>query len=51
MNSVMEIGEYIMFLHQGEKKWEGSNDDLFDVDVPELNEFLFSNKLMRKFKH
>lgn len=51
MNSVMEIGEYIMFMYQGEKKWEGSNDDLFDVDVPELNEFLFSNKLMRKFKH
>lgn len=51
MNSVMEIGEHIMFMHQGEKKWEGSNEDLFDVDVPELSEFLFSNKLMRKFKN
>ncbi|GAB4109551.1 MAG: ATP-binding cassette domain-containing protein [Thermoflexibacter sp.] len=51
MNSVMEIGEYIMFLHQGEKKWEGSNETLFDSDVPELNEFLFSNKLMRRFKN
>jgi len=50
MNSVMEIGEYIMFLHQGEKKWEGSNEEIFDSEVPELNEFLFSNKLMRKFK-
>jgi phospholipid/cholesterol/gamma-HCH transport system ATP-binding protein len=51
MNSVMEIGEYIMFMHQGEKKWEGSNDTIFDSHVKELNEFLFSNKLMRKFKH
>ncbi len=51
MNSVMEIGEYIMFLHQGEKKWEGSNETLLDSNVPELNEFLFSNKLMRRFKN
>ncbi|MCU0394027.1 MAG: ATP-binding cassette domain-containing protein [Thermoflexibacter sp.] len=51
MNSVMEIGEYIMFLHQGEKKWEGSNDNLFDANVSELNEFLFSNKLMRRFRN
>jgi phospholipid/cholesterol/gamma-HCH transport system ATP-binding protein len=50
MNSMMEIGEHIIFLHQGEKVWEGSNDDIKDATSKELNEFIFANKLMRKFK-
>ncbi|HEX9651727.1 MAG TPA: ATP-binding cassette domain-containing protein [Cyclobacteriaceae bacterium] len=50
MNSVMEIGEYVMFLHEGAKLWEGSNQDIDKTDIPELNEFLFPNKLMRAHK-
>ncbi|MEH0156747.1 ATP-binding cassette domain-containing protein [Limibacter armeniacum] len=50
MNSVMEIGEYIMFMHEGHKLWEGNNDNILDADCPELQKFLFSNKLVRKFK-
>lgn len=49
MNSIMEIGEYIMFLHQGNKLWEGDNENIMEADVPELQEFVFTNKLMRKF--
>lgn len=49
MNSIMEIGEYIMFLHQGSKLWEGDNENIMEAEVPELQEFVFTNKLMRKF--
>jgi phospholipid/cholesterol/gamma-HCH transport system ATP-binding protein len=48
MNSVLEIGQNIMFLYQGEKLWEGLNSDITKAKVPELNEFLFSNKLLRE---
>jgi phospholipid/cholesterol/gamma-HCH transport system ATP-binding protein len=47
MNSVMEIGEYIMFLHQGVKVWEGSNENIAQTEVKELQDFVFANKLMR----
>jgi phospholipid/cholesterol/gamma-HCH transport system ATP-binding protein len=49
MNSIMEIGENIMFLYQGAKLWEGNNDNIMEAEVPELQEFVFTNKLMRKF--
>ncbi|MBE8720223.1 ABC transporter ATP-binding protein [Sphingobacterium pedocola] len=47
MNSVMGIGEYVMFLHQGEKFWEGSNKDMLKSDVKELNDFVFASPLMK----
>lgn len=47
MNSVMEIGEYVMFLHKGVKIWEGSNDTISQTDAKELQDFIFANKLMR----
>lgn len=50
MNSVMEIGEHIIFIYKGAKLWEGDNESIFQADVKELNEFIFSNKLTRKFK-
>jgi len=50
MNSVMEIGEYIMFLYDGNKLWEGNTENIGLSEVAELNEFLFSNKLMREKK-
>ncbi len=48
MNSVLEIGESIMFLHKGLKLWEGNMDTIRKVQVPELKEFMFSNKLLRE---
>ena len=50
MNSVMEIGEKIMFIHQGKKLWEGNNKNIFNNKIKELDEFIFSNKLMKKIK-
>ena len=50
MNSVMEIGEKIMFIHKGKKLWQGNNKNIFNSKVKELNEFIFSNKLMKKLK-
>jgi phospholipid/cholesterol/gamma-HCH transport system ATP-binding protein len=50
MNSVMEIGENIMFLHKGHKIWEGSNKNITNTGVKELDEFMFSNSLMRRYK-
>ncbi len=50
MNSVMEIGQKIMFLYKGEKLWEGSHDQIMNTDIEQLNEFIFSNELMRRFR-
>ncbi len=46
MNSVMGIGEHIIFLHQGQKWWEGSNKEITSTNNKELNEFVFATKLM-----
>jgi phospholipid/cholesterol/gamma-HCH transport system ATP-binding protein len=46
MNSVMGIGEHIIFLHQGEKWWEGSKDEITTTNNKELNDFVFATKLM-----
>lgn len=50
MNSVIEIGDKIMFLFKGDKLWEGSSDDIMHTDVPELNDFVFATRLMKKIK-
>lgn len=50
MNSVMGIGEKIMFLYKGEKKWEGSNQVIMNSGVKELDDFVFTNKVMRNLK-
>jgi phospholipid/cholesterol/gamma-HCH transport system ATP-binding protein len=50
MNSVMGIGERIMFLYKGEKKWEGSKDIIMNSGVKELDDFVFTNKVMRSLK-
>lgn len=47
MNSVMGIGDYIMFLHKGQKYWEGTNQDILRSDVEALNDFVFASPLMR----
>ena len=50
MNSVMGIGENIIFLHNGEKWWEGSNKEIAHTDNKELNEFVFASKFMESAK-
>lgn len=50
MNSVMEIGDKVSFIYQGQKLWEGNNDSIFDCEVKELQDFIFANNLMRNVK-
>ncbi len=51
MNSVMGIGEYIMYLYKGHKLWEGNRNTLLENDVKELQDFIFSSELMRGLKN
>jgi len=51
MNSVMGIGERIMFLYKGRKLWEGSSKEITHSGVSELNDFVFSNKVMQALKN
>lgn len=50
MNSVMEIGDKVMFISNGVKCWEGNNEDIFDTDNKDLNDFVFATNLARKLK-
>ncbi len=50
MNSVMGIGENIIFIYQGRKEWEGSKDDIFTSTNQRLNDFIFASDLFRKVK-
>ena len=50
MNSVMEIGENIAFINQGEIWWTGNKDELLNSDNKELNSFVFASKLFKRLK-
>jgi phospholipid/cholesterol/gamma-HCH transport system ATP-binding protein len=50
MNSVMEIGEKIIFLKDGEKKWEGSNKEIFKTDNDAVTNFVYSSELFKKVR-
>ena len=50
MNSVFEIGEKIVFIHEGRKEWEGSKEQIAHTDNPYLNEFIFSSQLFKLIK-
>ncbi|MDN5296508.1 MAG: phospholipid/cholesterol/gamma-HCH transport system ATP-binding protein [Bacteroidota bacterium] len=50
MNSVMNIGDHIIFINEGVKEWEGTRDHVMDSDNKELNEFVFASDLFKKIK-
>jgi phospholipid/cholesterol/gamma-HCH transport system ATP-binding protein len=50
MNSVMEIGENIIFIEKGVKTWQGNKDDIFHVDNEDLNNFVFASQLYKKVR-
>lgn len=50
MNSIMEIGDNICFIYQGNKWWQGTKDDIFKADNQELNDFVFASNLYKKVK-
>ncbi|HBI40556.1 MAG TPA: ABC transporter ATP-binding protein [Tenacibaculum sp.] len=50
MNSVMEIGEKIVFLKNGKKAWEGTNKEIFKTDNAAVIDFVYSSDLFKKVR-
>lgn len=50
MNSVMEIGEKIVFLKDGVKAWEGTNEDVFVTDNEAIVNFVYSSNLFKRIR-
>ncbi len=50
MNSVMEIGEKIVFLKQGTKAWEGTSQEIFKTDNEAVVNFVYSSNLFKKVR-
>ena len=50
MNSVMNIGEKIIFINNGKKEWEGTKDEIMLSSNQELNDFVFASDLFKKVK-
>lgn len=50
MNSVMGIGENILYIYKGQKEWQGSKDQIMTSTNERLNSFIFASDLFRKVK-
>jgi phospholipid/cholesterol/gamma-HCH transport system ATP-binding protein len=50
MNTVMESGDHIVYMHQGKKQWEGSNKDIILSKDELLNNFIFASEFLRDAK-
>ena len=51
MNSVMEIGEKIVFLKNGTLVWQGSNQEIFKTDNKDVTDFVYSSDLFKKIRN
>jgi phospholipid/cholesterol/gamma-HCH transport system ATP-binding protein len=50
MNSVIEIGEKIVFISDGVKKWEGNKSEILNSECGPLNDFVFANALAKRLR-
>ncbi|PCJ89830.1 MAG: ABC transporter ATP-binding protein [Flavobacteriales bacterium] len=50
MNSVMEIGDKVAFIYNGEKWWEGTKEDILDADNKELVDFVYASKFLKTLR-
>lgn len=50
MNSVMELGEKIVYIHEGRKWWEGTMEDILHSDNQELNDFVYASAMAKRAK-
>lgn len=50
MNSVIEIGDHIIFIHEGEKWWEGNNKEILNTDNPEVLNFVYASQFMKTLR-
>jgi len=51
MNSVMEIGDQVIYIHKGHKAWEGDKGSILSTDSEELNDFVFATTFLKDFKN
>ncbi|MFV0605114.1 MAG: ABC transporter ATP-binding protein [Niabella sp.] len=51
MNSVMEIGDHIIYMHQGHKEWEGNSKDIIFSKNELLNDFIFASEFLKDAKN
>ena len=50
MNSVMGIGDKIIYIYNGKKWWEGTKEEILHSDNAELNDFVFASKLAKRLR-
>ena len=50
MNSVLGIGDYILFMFQGQKCWEGDRHQVLYASSKELNDFMFASKFLKEIR-
>lgn len=50
MNSVINIGDYVIFINEGVKEWEGNKSEVMNTDNEKLNDFVFASDLFKKIR-
>ena len=50
MNSVIEIGDKVLFIYKGKNEWEGSKENIFSTDSKELADLVFASDLMKQLR-
>ncbi|MEY4659750.1 MAG: ABC transporter ATP-binding protein [Crocinitomicaceae bacterium] len=50
MNSVIEIGQNILFIYQGKKWWSGNKDSIITTDNPEILSFVYASEFMKEIR-
>lgn len=50
MNSVIEIGDHIIFIKNGNKAWEGTGEEILHTESPEIVDFVYSSELFKKIR-
>lgn len=50
MNSVIEIGDHIVFIYNGRNWWQGTKEEIISTDNQEINDFVYASKFMKSLK-
>ena len=50
MNSVMEIGDHVIFINEGRKWWQGNNEEIIRTDNKQVVEFVYASSFMKNLR-
>jgi len=50
MNSVIEVGENVIFIHEGQKWWQGDRKSIITTENPEISKFVYASEFMREIR-